>query len=358
MKIKPALFVAILAGLAMTGWLYLEGNAYGQSQANLSESDLYLAELLTNAPPPGFATRLDYLKSFTSQKDILDAYQSGKLLKGEAEIAMEMDKVLPGDKASMDTYGKVVDQDGQPVVGAKVRGFLEFEDFDKEDTHDTMTDALGRFKFLGLHAKGLAMVPEKEGYEFNSRILSNVNRSANYLPVPNNPLVFTMWKLRGAEPMKHIQINTDVPCDGNVKRFDLLSNEQRGSGDLQVTLTRDPLTPNQGSRRKPFNWTATFAITNGGLVEIPTNTIYPYEAPAEGYQSVIIWNYPTNMVGWESHIKRSFYFKSQNGQVYGRMSIEIWAGGKTPDMAFNADIYVNPNGSRNLEFDSSKQITR
>jgi len=316
MKKHSSYICAVNIVLAAAIFIFPMFDAHAQSQTNLSESDLYLAELLTKAPPPGFATRLDYLKSFTSQKDIIDAYQSGKLLKGEAEIAMEIDKVLPSDKASMDTYGKVVDQDGQPVVGAKVRGFLEFEANDNDDEHDTKTDAQGRFQFLGLHAKGLTMVPEKEGYEFNARISPNVYRPSNYLPDLNTPLVITMYKLHGGEPMKHIQINTDVPCDGNVKRFDLLSNVQRNGGDLQVTLTRDPLNPGPKERGKPFNWTATFAITNGGLVEIPTNTIYPYEAPAEGYRPVITWNYPTNMVGWGFHIKRSFYFKSQNGQVY------------------------------------------
>ncbi len=60
------------------------------------------------------------------------------------------------------------------------------------------------------------------------------------------------------------------------------------------------------------------------------------------------------MVGWRSNIKRDYYFKCQNGQSYGRMSIEIWAGGLTPEMAFSLESFANPGGSRNLEFDPSK----
>jgi hypothetical protein len=296
---------------------------------------------------------VSYLKSFKNQKDILEAYQSGKLSKGEAEIAMEIDKVLPGDKASMDTYGKVVDQDGQPVVGAKVRGFLEFEAKDNDDEHDAKTDEQGRFQFLGLHAQGLAMVPEKEGYEFNSRISPNVNRPSNYLPDPNNPLVITMYKLQGGEPMKHSTVHAYIPCDGSITRFDLLTGKQDVNGDFSISLSRSPtnIIPN-----KPFNWSVTLEVTNGGLQGI-TN-IYPYEAPMDGYQSSISFDFPTNAPKWSSLFTPSLYFKSKDGKVFGRMTIKIMADYQPPPTLFRADIYANPGGSRNLEFDSSKQIMR
>jgi len=335
----------------MTIWLFFASAVLGQSQTNPSESDLYLAELLTNAPPPGFATRVSYLKSFKNQKDILEAYQSGKLSKGEAEIAMEIDKVLPGDKVSMDTYGKVVDQNGQRVVDAKVRGFLEFEDKDNDDEHDTTTDAQGRFQFLGLHAEGLAMVPEKDGYEFNSRISPNVNRPSNYLPDPNNPLVITMWKLKGAEPMKHSTIHAYIPCDGSITRFDLLSGKQDPNGDFSISLSRNPanIIPN-----KPFSWSVTFEVTNGGLQGI-TN-IYPYEALMDGYQSRITFDFPTNAPKWSSLFTPALYFKSKDGKIFCRMTVKIMADFQPPPTLFRAEIYANPAGSRNLEFDPAKQI--
>ena len=301
MKIKHAYINAINIGLTMVVFLLAAFSVLAQSKKNSTETDLYLSELLTNLPSAGFATRLDYLKSFTSKKEILDAYHAGKLSKWEAEVAAQLNKVLPSDKMPMDTYGKVVDQNGQPVVGAKVRGFLEFEMNDNDKEHDTTSDSQGEFHFLGLHGKGLAMVPEKDGYEFNSKKLSNVNRPSDYIPDPKEPLIFKMYQLRGSEPMVHSLINSDVPCDGSVKRFNLLSSIQNNAGDLMVTLTRKPLNID---RRKPFDWSVRLEITNGGLQAV-TN-LYPNEAPVEGYQPILTLDFPTNAVGWKKEINNHY----------------------------------------------------
>jgi hypothetical protein len=330
-----------------------------QGQPSASEMDPDIAEIFSNAPPPpaGFATPMDYLKSFTKEEDILDAYHAGKLSKEEAMLALES----LGDKVSMDTYGKVVDQDGQPVVGASVQGYVDLSSGDSEE-HDTKTDVQGQFRFLGLHGQGLGIRLQKEGYEYGYRI--PYQRPGNYLPDPNDPVVITMWKLHGAEPMVHVKIQSSVSCDGTANRFDLLTTKMNGTetdihasnnnGDLVVKLTRNPLSIDSRNRDKPFNWSLTLAITNGGLEEI-TN-IYPNEAPVEGYQPTITLNFPTNMVGWKNEINNSYYFKS--GQVYGRMTLYIDASRPSPPTYFNAEIYANPNGSRNLEFDSSKEIIR
>jgi len=331
--------------------------AWAQGQPGASEMSPEIAEMLsTNPPPKGFKTRLDYIRSFTSYAAIDKAYRSAKISKEEAMLAMELNPVAPSDKTPLDIYGKVIDQNGQPVAGAKVRGDLEFEMADDVE-HDTKTDVQGRFHFLGLHGQGLGISVEKAGYEFNLNMKFAVFRPSHYLPDPDNPLIVRMWKLRGGEPLMHTQIYSSVSCDGSTQRFDLLSNQQKNTGDLVVMLTRNPLTLNSRNRHKSFDWSVTLAITNGGLLE-STNQPYPYEAPAEGYQPSITFNFPTNMAGWQYELKRDYYFKSQDGKAYGRMTIDIDASRPQPPTYFNADIWVNPGGSRNLEYDPNKQIIR
>jgi len=345
----------ILVGL--TAILFWQINSFCQSNApemNPEIADMF-SEIFSNAPPPpkGFATPLDYLKSFTNAADIVKAYRSGKISREEAELAGEMDKVAPSDKNPMDTYGKVVDQDGQPVVGAKVRGFLDFEEQDNDEEHDTNTDSQGQFNFLGLHGQGMAFVPEKDGYEFNQRFA--YNRPNNYLPDPNNPFIVHMWKLRGAEPMTHYDVESSIPRDGTAINFNLLTVRKDVSGGLAAQMLRDPLEIAPKDLRKPFNWSVTLSITNGGLLEY-TNQLYPYEAPSEGYQKSITLSFTTNMVGWQSWTKRDYYFNDNAGQIYGRMTVEVHAGAPTPEAFFEINAFANPNNSRNLEFDPLKQI--
>jgi len=78
----------------------------------------------------------------------------------------------------------------------------------------------------------------------------------------------------------------------------------------------------------------------------------------EGYQKSITLSFSTNTVGWQSWAKRDYYFNDKNGQLYGRMTIEVHAGAPTPEAFFGINAFANPAGSRNLEFDPGKQINQ
>jgi hypothetical protein len=216
---------------------------FAQSQTDKTVIDPEIAEMLsTNPPPNGFATRLDYVRSFANQNDIRNAYRAGQLTKGEAMIATRTLEAM----ASLDTYGKVIDQDGQPVAGVQVLSHLMKGLGDYKEC-DTVTDANGLFHYTGLHGMALILHFKKEGYEFNERLLPQ--RPDNYLPDPSNPLIIQVWKLHGGEPMKYAQIHSSVPCDGSIERFNLLARRWNGTnpsglpadGDLMIKLTRNPL---------------------------------------------------------------------------------------------------------------------
>jgi len=147
-------------------------------------------------------------------------------------------------------------------------------------------------------------------------------------------------------------ISTAIPCNGTPASFDLLTGKKVSSGgDLVVTLTRNPVNISRGT---PFDWSVTLSVTDGGLMEI--KDLYPNEAPATGYQPSITFNMPKNMKDWDAALNRSFYFKGENGKNYGRMTIDIQADFQPPPTLFGANVLINPAGSRNLEFDPSKEI--
>lgn len=255
---------------------------------------------------------------------------------------------------SLDFYGKVIDQNGQPVVDAKVKGYvmtgLGF-DGTKETLHLTQTDAEGDFEFLGLHGIRLGVGPEKEGYQFIQR--GNGNWSLDQKTDPGNRTIFHMWKFQGAEPIVAYSISTAIPCNGTPTSYDLLTGKKVSSGgDFVITLTRNPVNIVRG---QPFDWSVTLQIPGGGLTDM--NDLYPNEAPADGYQPSVTINMPANMQNWSPVLNRSFYFEGGSGQTYGRMTINIHANFQPPPTYFGADVYLNPSpGDRNLEFDPTQAI--
>ena len=346
MKKRKFYICTTKSALVVVGLLLLELNIAAQTKPEAVEMNPEYADILTNTPPAGFATRLDYVRSYTNEKEVLNAFHAEKLNKGEAMIALFGLK----DRVSMDTYGKVIDQEGQPVIGASVQGKVEVSgDF---ITHMTETDEQGRFKFLGLQGSGLIMHPKKEGYSYDGTLRSE--RPKNYLPDPSNPLVFTMWKLHGAEPMMYDKKFYGINPDGRIFTIDLVKKQKiegtNAIGDLQVQLQR-PIPIKRGEK---FDWSFAVTAIGGGVIEA-TNAVYLNEAPESGYQPSYNVNMSAADQSWQKQIKKTFYFKSRDGKIYGRFRATI-----IPDYndksVFDVESFVNPAGSRNLEFDSKKQI--
>jgi hypothetical protein len=252
----------------------------------------------------------------------------------------------------IDVYGKVVDQHGQPVAGVDVKGgtLLLSPDSSGGQQLDAETDNQGQFSFIGLHGARFGVLLEKPGYESDPRTYAQWWDS--YKPDPNNPFVFKIWKLQGAEPMVHSKIHDYIPCDGTEIHYDLATGKKVATGgELVVKLTRNPVDIVRG---KPFDWQASIEIVGGGLTEM--TDLYPYEAPADGYKSTISITREATAKEWSASYDAAFYFKTDDGKVYGRMTIKIQADFQPPPTLFNADIYANPAGSRNLEYDPEKTV--
>lgn len=255
---------------------------------------------------------------------------------------------------SMDFYGKIVDQDNHPVEGARVIagvGTYEGPSRSGGQKYYTLSDAEGRFSFTGIHGAGCGYILEKTGYEFNQR-QPFASRPKDYIPDPNKPATFSMWKLHGAEPMVKARIHGYIPCDGTPTMFNLTTGKRVASGgNLVVRLSRNPVDIVRG---KPFAWQLTLEVSGGGLRK--NDDLYPNKAPATDYQQSITVSMPLEAKNWSPDFQRSYYFTAGNGQDYGRINIDLTGDFQPPPTSFDADIYVNTAGSRILEFDPFKQI--
>ena len=292
----------------------------------------------------------------------------GQATKGKETAAEKFEREQLGNVPAA-LHGRVVDQDNQPLAGVVVRLRLEVGYLRtpmKADTRwdgvELVTNPNGSFTLPTRKAGSISVVAVvKEGYETSARNPTRFDffrvEIPRHNPDPLNPVVFRMWRKHGAEPMAFHDTRIKIPYDGTAVVFDLVKGEQvlnpDQQGDLRVTLFRSPLNIAPGQTR--FDWQATIEAIDGGLIE--SNDEFLFLAPEGGYQPKIVLGAAANDPTWTANRKVTFYIHNRGGRNYGRVTLEFNAGWwNQPKTGFGFQSYVNPAGSRVLEYDPLKRI--
>lgn len=243
-------------------------------------------------------------------------------------------------------YGKVVDENDQPVAEANIN--FDWNDMSPHGTSyaKTASDAQGLFSLEGVTGRILGVYVNKEGYyTFRGDSSQSFEYAqffeANYhTPDPNNPVIFRLRKKREAESLLVYEKEFRLAADQSVT-MDLLT----GNTNITPTTLQINLLPNEDE------WTAQLSMVEGGGIQINTNE-FPFEAPEEGYQSEILITYQTSKPSnWQNPYKGgSFFVKTSQG--YALVELKTLSGKRW----IKIKPYFNPSGSRNLEFDETKKL--
>lgn len=253
---------------------------------------------------------------------------------------------------SISFYGKVIDQNGDPVPDANVQ-YGAIDKFDADGSrYEGKSDANGLFSISGIKGAVLTVGVWKEGY-YNINDKSDgafaygagVDPTRKEPPKKDKPAVFILQKMGVAEPL--IQVSSrqiDVPRTGQPIRVDF-ANGQTGRGGLQIASWIGD------SNKRPFDWRYELSVPGGGLVERKGQ--FDFEAPDQGYQPSIEVKMAADAKQWTSRLAKEYFAKLGDGK-YARFSVRFYAG----DRSFVVlESYLNPApGSRNLEFDPKKVV--
>jgi hypothetical protein len=265
-------------------------------------------------------------------------------------------------------YGKVIDQDENPIPGVKVTlGVRTAKEpiaglvGDVFDYPVVTSDAQGRFSITD--AKGALLTIkslEKPGYDAS---IKTVNKSYWYWrdpsqvfkPDPDSPEIFRMWRKEGAEKLLLKSVGRAIPYDGTSVSINLLSGEGASPGnDVRITLLRNPTQIIWGQRN--YEWTATIEALQGGLILSQDEQMF--RAPAEGYQTKLVIHVPANDPDWSDMKDLAIYLKLRDGKYYGRAELSFMVGSDREGTPFKIRSAVNPSGSRNLEYDPMQDVIR
>ena len=280
----------------------------------------------------------------------------------DAEVKREQSIFNAWMMTSITFYGKVVDENGTPISGAKAK-------MSPSDAHifepggginyERVTDSEGLFSISGIHGMGLAVDVSKDGYYLLPESTASFGyiKAARGLPPhtdPKDPAIFKLKKMGLTEPLIVVDKNVRLSRDGTPMRMDLHTGKtsQTETGDIQVEAwTHDKDSP--ANLNGPYNWRCRISVPAGGLVQ-RSGDQFDFEAPSNGYKNEDVIEMPATASGWSDQINQQYFLKLRGGQ-YALVNFTMHAGG---DHFFTITSYLNPeSGHRNLEYDPAKKAT-
>ena len=311
------------------------------------------------------------------------AEEAVKFLEAEMERRRALrKKILDSCVRRIDTYGKVVDQYGKPVPGAKITYDVLFTLIDPDSTKfTTRSDANGMFHIAPkkpIYSLYLARI-EKDGYVFthNKKSFANAENSRDDSDAccidatRENPAVFVMRK-RDAKP-------TFLIYDRYGDRGMKVAGAD-GEGEFYYSfILEKPLFRKFGDDRKLIDagnydvrvsasfdkekreWTVRLSATGaeGGFV---FGDELLGMAPADGYKNNVEFKYRVpDAGGWTAKFfpGRYVYVRSRPDPIYTRVRSQCPPLGYTigyteKELKFKMGaFYTNPFGERNLELDET-----
>ncbi|MFL6585025.1 MAG: carboxypeptidase-like regulatory domain-containing protein [Chthoniobacterales bacterium] len=265
-------------------------------------------------------------------------------------------KITAAFTAPIAFYGKVVDQTGAAVANAKVYYSAADQYFGKSTKRQGLSDAEGRFSAEGLRGAGLYVEVSKDGYD---RIPDQSYSSFGYgvgtakpPPTKDNPALFVLRKKGSADAL--ITSDADVIVAKNGAPTDLSLRTGKavtvGGGDITVECWTHDEAPDANGH---YDWRCRLSVPGGGLLRREDADL-SFDAPVEGYQPSVDFDMAHAAEHWRPDQQGEYWVKLHDN-TYGRMKFRITtAGGHFASVT----SFLNPSGSRNLEFDPKKAIRK
>jgi hypothetical protein len=258
-------------------------------------------------------------------------------------------------------WGKVVDEEGNPVPSATVAYSVGDQPFpaqfpgDNDTKYADTSDSSGLFSLEGVKGATLFVRVSKKGFQARSeearRLFVYGYPSEQVLPAANNPAVFVLRKTGETEPLIYSRYGgLRLPKNGDpvLARFPRGRPVAPDLSHIEVQMWTDDEQLDEQGR---YPWRFRISVPGGGLSARKDE--FDFVAPSEGYQSSIEVSMEPTEARWSNAFEADYFIKLGNG-TYARANFLFVSSG---EHFLTLTSYVNPRvGSRNLEFDKAKQI--
>ena len=257
------------------------------------------------------------------------------------------ERTLARWQAPIEFYGKVVDENTNPVADAMASfHWVEAPTADGNRSTNIKSDSGGLFSLHDALGLTLAVSVGKEGYYSSRRDNDSFSYGSvavgHFSPDSQNPVIFHLRKKsQGVELLTsqngmRPDVWVRVSKDNTPVRVDFFQKQASATGQLEIRQNKPPW---QGAT----NWSFRLSIPDGGLVE--NQDEFQFTAPDTGYQPTVEYHFAKGETDWTTQVAKQFYIAFGQPRKYGWLRIESNLAQETVFLTYA----INPTGSRNLE---------
>ena len=271
-------------------------------------------------------------------------------------------QVLAEAEASLQTpitfWGRVLDQDDNPVPFATVRYGLQDRFMGSGTGGDTTSDENGTIFITGVKGAGISVKASKVGYDSIHRASAQsyasgmpAGQTLQPMPTADKPAILRLHKKGESEPLLVIgSKNFRVAKDGTPVRVDLTTGAVSETGHLCVQAWTDE---RPQTIPRWYNWKCRVSVPGGG-VAVRTDE-FDFDASHQEYREFdeIVMRKDDPDTPWNPDGEREYFLRLPN-RTFARIKFEMIAQN---DHFFRLESYWNPAPDRgNLEYDPAKRI--
>ena len=252
--------------------------------------------------------------------------------------------------ARIEFYGRVIDQEGKPLKGAKVSYKIQMagdlqpqfglrrRDQGAVNTRDDGTFEILKKKGMNLDISAIELDGYREAQGGTRRGYSYGSGSVQHAPDPSRPVDFLLIsqdasKLVGNEhklAFKWDSSPVSVPIGDTGDTIVFIPRRKRLNGEIM-----------------DLDWSLDLSVTQGEILRMPKDA--PLIAPLDGYQKILNYGSLASDPKWSDGFgQESLVFRTQDGK-YGRIELDLYVDREIDSTAAYVTVHLNPSGGRNLE---------
>lgn len=288
-------------------------------------------------------------------KDLLSKSESIAFSTPETDEASRQKVVSVGESMLMTPivfYGKVVDQDGDPVPDANV-GYGLLDKFNESGSvGKSKADSRGSFQISGVRGAVISVSVYKDGYHFIED-LSKGSFAYGYgtdvytkpPPTKDDPAIFVLHRLgTSARLVKISSRQFEIPKNGGKVSINL-SDAGVSNPDLVITSTVGEMV----DRR--YDWKYELIVPEGGI--IVRSGGLKFEAPEGGFPPTFVVSHRASDADWKNGAELSFFLKVRGGR-FARINARFYPRDYRNLVVLESHLNPEP-GNRNLVDDLKVQ---